>query len=141
MKLYINGQDIKKLVLADVDKEDSLFVHEGEPETFLKAIVEFLVAAKKELRDVQELYAVVGPGSATSLRAVVTIANTLAFATGVHLFGLTKDEGEQDLDSVRAIMDGTQEFVSSEGMLDPFYAQAPHITASARDALKRKLHS
>ncbi len=139
MRLYLNGQDIKELVLADIDDEKSLFTHSGEPETFLAAIEDFLLARKKSVKDIETIYLIIGPGSATSLRTIVTIANVLALTQNLELFGLLKVKDEQDIDSVRAIQEDTAEFVQKGERLLPIYENTPQITKSTRDSLKRKL--
>lgn len=137
MKLYVNGQDISRLILADVSDETSLVEFTGEPETFLHALNTFLKDRGKVLGDIEEAYVVVGPGSATSLRTIVTMFNVFAFTHNISLFGLKKKKDEQDIDSLRAIMENRVVFEQTDGRLTPIYESDPKITESKRDALKR----
>ncbi|MFH1766749.1 MAG: hypothetical protein ABH826_01505 [Patescibacteria group bacterium] len=138
MRLYLNGQDISRLVLVDIDDETSVYTHQGEPESFLEAIIKFLHSRDRVLKEVKEIYTVVGPGSATSLRTTVTILNVLAFAHKIILFGFKKEKDEQDIGSVRAIVENKINFVQQGTQLIPIYENSPKITESTRDALKRR---
>jgi len=67
MRLYINGQDIKQLVLGDVDN-GTVVVKDCSPDEYLAELSGFLEGKGIAPVDVLQIYAVVGPGSPTSLR-------------------------------------------------------------------------
>lgn len=139
MKLYINGQDIKRLILKDLDSTEDALVFDCSPEKFLTVLVKFLEDRNTALNEVKEIYVVVGSGSATSLRTVVSIVNILGWTQKISLHGFTKNTDEQDIDSIRRILGNTMKYVSECEMVEPEYSESPHITLTTRDSLKRKL--
>ncbi len=125
MKLYVNGQDIRQLVVADVEQGEPTIV-ETEPEGYLKVLARYL-------DDVSEIYAVVGPGSATALRSILTILQTVHFVQGTPLFAIEKEPDEDDTSTIaRAQADATP-----VDTLVPIYQHSPRITISHKDALGR----
>lgn len=135
MNLYLNGQDIHKLVIGEWEGELET-INDTAPEHFLQHIVAFLNKKHVTLQEVQGWYVVIGPGSATALRTILAIVNTLRFALPeVQLFGIKKDPEKNDK---LFIEDLKKEPLSSTNMLLPIYAHGPRITISKRDQLRRK---
>lgn len=140
MMLYINGQDIARFVVGVADAETvlSLEVMEGaRPEQFLASIDSFLRENDYAIEDMTRLVVVVGPGSATALRAVLSIVNTIAFVRGVDLVGVEKDPVQDDEVFLRSILAKEIEVHVSESFLHPVYAHEPRITVSKKDHLRR----
>lgn len=140
MKLYLNGQEIEELVLAEVGDPDSLSVVKTSPAGYLKAIDDFLQIRDKELAGVKAIYVVLGPGSATALRTVVTIANTTSFITQAALFGLIKNREQTDRELLEEVSQGSAKVVAEGNELDPEYQTGPKITQSNKDALLRQIN-
>ncbi|MDA0208384.1 MAG: hypothetical protein O3B64_03215 [bacterium] len=135
MKLYINGQDIQQLILANVETQ-TLHVHKGAPETWLGAIDAYVSQVGVSKHAVDALYLVTGPGSPTALRSVLTIANTWRTFLEMKIYTLEKplelsDQHAIDqLDRLAVVYTGT--------IILPAYSSAPKVTASKKDALGRK---
>lgn len=137
MKLYLNGQDINRLVIADLDKPDDLTVIEVGPEEYLKEIDRFLSERDLYVRDLEEVYNVIGPGSATSLRAIISIVNTIKMLKPIKVFAIEKDKDEHDIDTVSKIVNKKVALVEQDNFLAPIYESGPKITVSTKDRLKR----
>lgn len=138
--LYVNGQDIKTFVIGLVGKEagESLqVISETEPDAYLSHIDDFLKKEGKQIQDIETIYVVVGPGSATALRAILSIVNTIKFAAGLELVGVEKPMLEDDQETVRKINDGQATLIKDDEFLSPIYAHGPRITISKKDQLKR----
>ena len=132
MRLYVNGQDISRIILADVDSGEMQTV-ETETEGFLEAIDTFVKKRVGDCEDIQALYVVVGPGSATALRSTLSIAQTIHFVTGVKLYAIEKDQQEDDQVTLPRIEKEAKEVKR----LIPVYQHQPRITISNKDALGR----
>lgn len=136
MMIYVNGQDIARLVLATV--QNGAWEHEPEvfeirPEQYLQGLEEFLRVQKIEKQDIEAFVLVKGPGSATSLRASHAMVNALAFALGVQVISLEKSPEQADVNVI-----GTVPHHQPHAFALPVYAHEPNITQTKRDALKRK---
>lgn len=135
MMLYINGQDIARLTLGLFD--DRWVVG---PETFAVPPEQTLATIDAFLRDktvsrevVSGLAVVRGPGSATSLRTAISLANAWAFARQLPILGIEKTREEDDAamtDRIRA--------AHPVPMTTPIYEAGAKITPSAKDVLGRK---
>lgn len=138
MRIYLNGQDINRLVIADLDAKADPLVMEINPEGYLKMIDKFLSDRKLTNQDLKEIYVVIGPGSATALRAIITIVNTLKLVNEVKLFGIEKPTNEHDIDTVTAIVNKKVVLKEIDDFLNPKYGQGPKITLSTKDRLGRE---
>lgn len=139
MKIYINGQDINRLAICEVSSHDSLKIFDVGPEDYLKTIDEYLESISCKIQDITHVYLVIGPGSPTSLRSVITIVNTMCFVTNLKVYTIEKAKDEQDVDTVGKILNKKVVLIEKEGFLSPFYESEPKITKSTRDQLKNKL--
>ncbi|MCH8049720.1 hypothetical protein IH979_03375 [Patescibacteria group bacterium] len=140
MMLYVNGQDIKQITFGIVGtsvKPPVRTVQIG-PEGFLSALDDFLKDNHQTVKDIKRIFAVIGPGSATALRATMSIVNTIRFMTKIQLIGIEKNPLEQDVDTIKAINQGKIKPVIKGELLIPIYAQPARITLSTRDYLGRK---
>ena len=136
MKLYVNGQDIHKLILGNVESGD-LSVYSGEPHTYLASMNTYFEQQGNQLQHIKELHVIIGPGSATALRAILSIMNTLRFVKEIPVYGYKKVQDISDEDCIRDIRLGRQTAVQNEEWLKPAYAHAPRITPSKKDQLNR----
>ncbi|MFH1632296.1 MAG: hypothetical protein ABIA47_04780 [bacterium] len=138
MMLYVNGQDIEHVIIGVVgmEKEIPLRIVDVGPEQFLKALDKFLSDAKKGVRDIKKIFAVVGPGSPTALRTILTILNTISFVQGAELYAVEKKPHEQDIDTLRGVKEKKIP-TSKVRVLEPIYTHRPKITLSTKDRLGR----
>jgi hypothetical protein len=132
MKLYVNGQDISHITVGDIER-DELITVETETEGFLQVINTFVRKRIDSYDQLQAIFAVTGPGSATALRSVLSILQTIHFVEGTQLFALEKDPSEDD---VKAMSRATSDAQSVETLI-PIYQHSPRITISKKDALGR----
>ncbi len=139
MMLYVNGSDIAKLTLGVVADDRASFAilpktFAVRPEEFLFTIDAWFREQHIDLKQISELAVVIGPGSATALRTILTWANTFAFTRSIPMYGVELPFGSDDR---IALIDLTS--VLSTPMLRPVYANAPTITATKKDALRRNI--
>ncbi|MEK7547441.1 MAG: tRNA (adenosine(37)-N6)-threonylcarbamoyltransferase complex dimerization subunit type 1 TsaB, partial [Patescibacteria group bacterium] len=76
----------------EIIAEDSWDAENREAEKLMPAIHELLKKKNKNYTDIDEIYAIKGPGSFTGLRVGVTVANTLAYLLNCQLFGISTFE-------------------------------------------------
>lgn len=137
MKLYVNGQDINQLVIANAEDPSSLRTVAVGPEGYLKTIDAFLKGAQAHPTDIEELFVVVGPGSPTALRGILSIVNTMKFVYQIPSVAIRKEQSEQDLDTLESLRAKKGDQVEHTIYLEPIYASGPKITASGKDQLGR----
>lgn len=139
MILCIDGSDITRLVLAAYDWLDGTLSDSGwcpqtsrtfdvGPEGYLAAIAEFIGTPDA----LKGIVLVQGPGSATSLRTSITIANALAVTHNVLLYGIPHG---RSFASVFATAEGPTDGVA---FLEPMYQDAARITETKKDPLRRR---
>jgi tRNA A37 threonylcarbamoyladenosine modification protein TsaB len=100
-----------------------------------------LHAQQKSIEDVESIFIVVGPGSATSLRASISIANTWHFVRKIALHGIEKTAEQSDEDALNTYTQKEQGSAEHQIYLEPKYSQGPQITASNKDQLGRPMAS
>jgi hypothetical protein len=142
MMLYVNGQDIRRLTLGLLhqDSEPVLETYQCSPEEFLKRIDTFFKEHGMTVDDVDQIITVKGPGSATSLRSILSIINTLGFFKGVKVAGVEKELETLDKDVINSILNESVELDYSETIL-PKYSHGPRITISKKDQLGQSAKS
>lgn len=133
MKLFVGGFDIKYLLVGDADFDEVQRI-ECEPDEYLKNIVYFLESKGSKITKISEIHAVIGPGSATALRASLSIVNTLSYSLGIYLKGYSIPENwdESSLFGIIKVSEGRVEWP-----LVPVYQHEPRITISHKDQLQR----
>ncbi len=92
MLLYIDPTDIYSLQLGII-KEGNLVKHSDHkvgPEDFLNMLIKDLNAWEVGVDNITAVVVVKGPGSATALRAGVSIANSIGFIKAVPVIGITR---------------------------------------------------
>ncbi len=140
--LYLNGQDIGKLVLGFVaQKSTPEWLYGPEkimtgPEGYLAALDAVLEQHKKSMPDFSAIILVQGPGSPTALRVSHALVNTLAFTNKLPILALSKLPDVSD-EQVLEFLPGTH----ARPYVFPVYSAEPLITAPTRDLLKRGLPS
>jgi len=129
MYLYINTteRDSFEIALFDKDfviKKKRVQSHRKHSEKLLKSIEQILSSKKAQLKDVQGIMVVRGPGSFTSLRIGITTANALAFGLNIPVKGVDKVE---NLNIITSSIDNI--FKSKNKIIViPEYGREPHIT-------------
>ncbi len=139
MMLYVNGSDIERLTIGTIADDRAVFAIEPKtfavrPEEFLLTIDAWLREHRIDLASISSLAMVIGPGSATALRTSLAWANTFAFTQSIPMYGIELAIGSDE--RVALIGLGSMAPVP---MLRPVYANAPTITATKKDALRRNL--
>lgn len=137
MRLYLNGSDLSQLALADLDSEESLKAIKTPPEGYLKLIDEFLKESNTLPADLEAIYVVTGPGSATALRTMLSIVNTIKFAFNTKVFSVQKNLDEQDSVTIKNLLNKNVDQNADEAFAQPIYESGPRITASKKDNLGR----
>ncbi len=137
--LYVNGSDIGKLTVGSIADDRASFsilpkTFRVRPEEFLFTIDGWLREHQIDLKSISDLAIVIGPGSATALRTSLAWANTFAFTQSIPMFGIELPLGSDDR---TALIDLAS--MQSTPMLRPVYANAPTITATKKDALRRNI--
>ena len=137
MMLYVNGQDIGRLVLGLI--QDGAWnvapqMFEVAPEEYLSTLDQFLLEnGHARAEGIMEIALLVGPGSATALRTSVSMMNAIAFAKNIAIRVVEKAPEADDRDVLAAL--ATAQSVS---VARPVYLHGARITASSKDALLRK---
>lgn len=130
--LFLSAQDLTELQVGCVEPSGELSGLErraSRPETFLRDLSEYLKRHAKSWKDFDGVLVVAGPGSFTSTRVIVTIANGLAFALKIPVFSL-KNPGRL---SPEALLKTWKRpfalpFFSYKKFVMPIYDRPPHIT-------------
>lgn len=98
-----------------------------QEEKLLKSIDGLLRSAQADTAALAGIVAVTGPGSFSSLRIGMTVANTLAWSLDIPVVGLKKGEykGYEEL-----VKKGTEKLKQTKGFCValPAYGRKPHIT-------------
>ncbi len=137
MMLYVNGQDIRKLVVGEVNETnfvDVPFVYDREVGKELALIERFLAARHASIQEILAIITVRGPGSATALRGTLSLLNTLAMSLQIPFYEVQKDPNEQDTDDV--LRRGT---LAHNQTVLPLYLHEARITTSTKDSLRRSI--
>lgn len=148
MYLFINTADSEVIILALLDRQGEVLIKNEIAARYRqseKLLVE-IEELEKECRqgpsahasetltgrfekDLQGIIVVTGPGSFTALRIGVTTANTLAFAWGIAVVGVT-DKGS----FAEQIKAGLKLLKKQKGFrpVTPEYGMEPNITLSSK---------
>lgn len=140
MMLYINARDINYVSIALFNEEKIVFLEsevQAEPEDHLGCIDRVMRSQNISIQDIDQIMTVVGPGSATALRSILSIVNTLIFVTKIELLGIEWQDKDTDELVINEIRKGKRMFIQEDYFLSPVYAHEPRITLSKKDHLKR----
>lgn len=137
MTLYVNGQDIGRLVLGLIQDGAWLVgprTLSVPPEEYLLALDGFLLEnGHARAEGIMEIALVVGPGSATALRSSVSMVNAIAFAKNVAILAVEKAPESDDAEVLPSVSAAQPVSIAR-----PVYLHGARITASSKDALLRK---
>lgn len=129
MMLFLDGHDLRRLTMGLVEKDafEVLETVDAAPETYLANVDRFLTTRRLRPEALEGISIVSGPGSFTSNRISLTIANTLHFVHGLPLFVLKNPLKRSPHELIQRFGVGVP--VAQDAYARPFYAQPPHITA------------
>ena len=124
--LVIAGQDIRELSVG-LSRDGAVVESRtivASPETYLRDVARALDDWKTTLDDLNAVAVVTGPGSFTSSRVSVMIANGIAFAKGIPVVGIPNVERADFATlTIPTILPPIDQFAV------PIYDRPPHITS------------
>jgi len=88
--LFLGAQDIHEITIGVIEGDSlvQLEIKSADPEQYLETVSKTLETWSYNVDGVEAVVVVLGPGSATALRASVTIANAIGFARDIPVIGL-----------------------------------------------------
>lgn len=123
---------------AKILGEESWHSNRNESERVLPGLDRLLKEAGKSWEDVGGVFVVRGPGSYTSLRVGITIANTIAWIRKIPMWGAESvvpgqhyRDGEKTFAQTVSSLDFTQ--LKKTEQVEPLYAAPPRITPRGRN--------
>jgi hypothetical protein len=138
--LYLDSQHIQSLTLGLIDGQGTWLqapeLLNVSPEAYLSGIVSYLESHQVVHVHLGGLLVVSGPGSATALRVGHVLANTLAFVWGIGIMSVKPLSTMAESEIVSQLQAGHW-----QPSVLPEYANAPKITPSSKDVLKRQITS
>lgn len=135
MFLILNTSDNEKVSLVLI-REKSVIKEEFEIDFFesekiLLLINRFLKKNKTKLVNLKGLGVFMGPGPFTALRVGIVVANTLAYALNIPVYGFKENE----VRNPRKLRNRIEQN-KSKVLIRPFYGQLPSITKPKKTWLK-----
>ena len=135
MNLIINTTNRNEIIVALGDNEnifeESLKTSFHESEKLLPLIEKVLKKAKKDLKEIEKIIVITGPGPFTSLRIGIAVANALALSLKIPVVGFKADEFKSIKDLIRQ---GEQK--RGDNFVKPYYNKKPNITKPKKPWLK-----
>ncbi len=118
-----------QLILADQEiVEDRIWdVERKQAEQLLTYLDLMLRQNGVQTVDIQGIGVVTGPGSFSSLRIGITVANTLGFALKLKVVGIKANQFESSEELVKKVMDKLKK-TKKGALILPFYNKQPNIT-------------
>lgn len=131
MIIYINTSIREYLEFALVDKGKVFFLKQKvgikQSEKALELLDKFLKEKKLKLKDLKKIVVNRGPGSFTSVRLGIVLANTLSFGLKIPLAGIYNLELENEEDYLNLT-----KLKFSRDFVKPYYDRDPDITKSKK---------
>jgi hypothetical protein len=130
MILFLSAQDISCLEVGLLDGEGRLLSFQefiARPEDYLAAIANFLLGHSVNIIDLKKVVVVSGPGSFTSTRIIVTIANTLSFANNLPVIGIV-NTSRKNSKELLGELNSVWLKEKGRGFVSPVYDRTPLIT-------------
>jgi tRNA threonylcarbamoyladenosine biosynthesis protein TsaB len=128
MMLFLSAQDIHRLEAAIVG--DDRLLHEASvaapPEQFLASLNALMAGWGVEWKEVERVMVVTGPGSFTSTRLIITIANGIAFGENVPVVGVENPSREPLVELIRR--NEWKQAATQSAFAIPVYDRPPNIT-------------
>ncbi len=126
MLLVLSAQDIHRLevVVMDGERVRHEAVVETPPEGFLSTVNALVNSWNMAWKDFTRVAVVSGPGSFTSTRVIVTIANGMAFGRNIPIVSVENPDRKPLVELVPDMLSATP-----NGFVAPVYDRPPHITS------------
>ena len=127
MLLFIDVTDpkINSLALVTLNETKWLrFLGDHTSENLIPQIKKILIKNKRNLKDIEKIAVVVGPGPFSKIRTGVAVANALGFALNIESIALERSRIPHKL----------QDLLKKPGekFVKPVYDKEPNITKSKR---------
>lgn len=130
MILFLSAQDISFLEVGLLEENGRLFSFqkiESTPENFLFNLSNFLNNLQFSFEKIKKIVVVVGPGSFTSTRMIVTIANALSFSRSLPIIGV-KNSDRKNGEELISLFGQDWSSEEAKNFTCPFYDRPPNIT-------------
>ena len=133
MMLFLCAQDLHELQIGILKNTQVVEMKTCvvSPEEYLFQIDTFLKTHTYSLEQLEGLCVVTGPGSFTSTRVILTIANTLRFVYNIPMYYLTNPEYLEPRELLRR--SGIGSAVAEGDYATTYYDRPPHITQPRGD--------
>ena len=130
--LLISAQDISKISIAVADNNKILYERESmsRPESYLHTIELLLKEWGIDLKDINKIFVVSGPGSFTATRVSVMIANSLAFSKNISVFSKANEKNRSLRELFSEIIKENEDTYSLNTFVVPTYDRGARITQS-----------
>ena len=128
MLLYIDTTQREFIKFALIKNESKVFLLEKivgnkQSENLLFLLDKFLKSKKTKLQDMTKIVVNRGPGSFTSVRLGVVLANTLSYSLKIPIFGIDNSEFKSQEDYLKLL-----DLKKSDEFVKPFYYKEANIT-------------
>jgi tRNA threonylcarbamoyladenosine biosynthesis protein TsaB len=131
MILYIDTTTREFVKLALIKKQDVFLLDKNvgnkQSENLLDLLNKFLKSRKVKLEKLEKIIVNTGPGSFTSVRIGVVIANTLSFALKIPVIGISNKEITNKQDILEL-----SDLKLEEEFVKPYYYKEANITKSKK---------
>lgn len=131
MILYIDTTTREFVKLALIKKQDVFLLDKNvgnkQSENLLDLLNKFLKSRKVKLEKLEKIIVNTGPGSFTSVRIGVVIANTLSFALKIPVIGISNKEIANKQDILEL-----SDLKLEEEFVKPYYYKEANITKSKK---------
>jgi len=126
MILYIDTTQREFIKLALIKQQEVFLldknVNTKQSENLLKFLDRFLKLKKVKLKNIESVIVNTGPGSFTSVRIGVVLANTLSYALKIPVIAVSQKEIVNKEDILKLL-----EIKSKTEFVKPFYYKDPNI--------------
>ncbi|MFA7662393.1 MAG: tRNA (adenosine(37)-N6)-threonylcarbamoyltransferase complex dimerization subunit type 1 TsaB [Patescibacteria group bacterium] len=129
--LIIDASDINNLFLGLAENNflvssKNIETKNKHSEKLVPAIAMVLKNSKLKLEDLSAIGVVTGPGSYTSLKIGLTVANTLAWGLNIPVVGFKLETFKDKNELVKKIYQKIKLKNKFEKIVEPFYESAPY---------------
>lgn len=127
MILFIKSQDIAQVEYAIIKEGEMIEKIEKavSPEKQLFELDAFLESVKIDIKDIEKVFVVSGPGSFTASRVSVTIANSISFTKDIPIVSINN---EKNLSLGELVKETNFDEASSNRFAQVIYNKPPRIT-------------
>jgi len=124
--LFLDTSDLEQVQIALISDQTiwHRFASRNLSEELLPQIKKFCKAQKVELKNLEKIAVVVGPGGFSRIRTAVSTANALALGLGILVAGLKKDQLDIGLDKIS--------IAKGQKIVVPLYDKNPNITLAKK---------